>query len=432
MAYTYTWTPRSALPTNRAQILVRTWDGKSVPGASYTTSARQITVTVPQKGRYSLFIRSGPDSEAALVDIPAVSSSASIQERVSDLESGGAGGGFDPQDVATALGVNKVAIVVTSSTAPTATTYTAPNGYTYDILWTAVPAPDTTAPTAGTLAVSASSSSADLSISGATDDSGKLSPTPYSFTRDNGVTWSAWQAGTTYQYTGLTASTSYTFQHRVQDAAGNISTGTAITKSTTAVSTLTTVLHDTFTRADGALATVGAVADTGQTWLGSTATAKIATNKLQPASSVIHIPHGVVSPAEGTATVTVPTAGSTQISFRAPATTTLDGSLVNLTDSGLLSFGGTNVLPTTTFNNNNGTEADGSLKYYTPIPGFVAGGTYEVRMTWTTSTVTVYVGSTRLLEGTYSAAQLTTLEGYTSTQIVGNDTTRVDNVKVAS
>ena len=91
--------------------------------------------------------------------------------------------------------------------------------------------PDTTAPVAGTLAVSITGTTAALNVSGATDNKGV---TGYSFSKDNGATWSSWQASESYSYTGLNVSTAYTFRHRVQDAAGNISMGTAVSKTTAA------------------------------------------------------------------------------------------------------------------------------------------------------------------------------------------------------
>ena len=91
--------------------------------------------------------------------------------------------------------------------------------------------PDTTAPVAGTLAVTVTDVKADLSVSGASDDRGYVQ---YSFSKDNGATWTAYQDSATYTFTGLAASTSYQFRHRVKDAAGNTTTGTAVSKSTAA------------------------------------------------------------------------------------------------------------------------------------------------------------------------------------------------------
>lgn len=95
--------------------------------------------------------------------------------------------------------------------------------------WTTpTPTPDTQAPTAGTLTVTVTDVAADLSVSGATDDRGV---TGYAF-QVNGGAWSSWQTGPTYTATGLTPSTSYTFRHKVRDAAGNETQGTAVSKTT--------------------------------------------------------------------------------------------------------------------------------------------------------------------------------------------------------
>ena len=98
--------------------------------------------------------------------------------------------------------------------------------------WTTpTPTPDTTAPVAGTLAVATTDTKADLSVSGASDDRGYVQ---YSFSKDNGGTWTAYQDSATYTFTGLSASTAYQFRHRVKDAANNVTTGTAVSKTTAA------------------------------------------------------------------------------------------------------------------------------------------------------------------------------------------------------
>ena len=100
-----------------------------------------------------------------------------------------------------------------------------------DAWTTPVPTPDTTAPVAGTLAVTTTDTKADLSVSGASDDRGYVQ---YSFSKDNGATWTAYQDSATYTFTGLTASTSYTFKHKVKDGAGNETVGTGVSKTTAA------------------------------------------------------------------------------------------------------------------------------------------------------------------------------------------------------
>ena len=121
--------------------------------------------------------------------------------------------------------------------------------------------PDTTAPVAGTLAVTVTDVKADLSVSGASDDRGYVQ---YSFSKDNGTTWTAYQDGSTYTFTGLTASTAYQFRHRVKDAAGNTATGTAVSKTTNATPPWGSVYADDFTAPDGT-ALVGRAVPTAPT-----------------------------------------------------------------------------------------------------------------------------------------------------------------------
>ena len=94
--------------------------------------------------------------------------------------------------------------------------------------------PDTTKPTAGTLASSAvSNTSFTVTVSGASDDRA-LASAPYRFSLDNGATWTAWQSSNTYTATGRTASTSYSVKAEVRDAAGNTSQTPALTVTTSA------------------------------------------------------------------------------------------------------------------------------------------------------------------------------------------------------
>lgn len=90
--------------------------------------------------------------------------------------------------------------------------------------------PDTTPPSPGVLTVEPGHVSADLTVSGASDD---RAVTGYAFRVGSGA-WSAWQAEPTFTAGGLSAATSYAFQHRVRDAAGNEATGTAVSATTTA------------------------------------------------------------------------------------------------------------------------------------------------------------------------------------------------------
>ena len=91
--------------------------------------------------------------------------------------------------------------------------------------------PDTKAPTPGVLSVTPAHNSAVLSVSGATDD---RAVTGYAFQVGASGAWSAWQSSPSFTATGLTASTSYAFRHKVKDAAGNEALGDAVTATTTA------------------------------------------------------------------------------------------------------------------------------------------------------------------------------------------------------
>lgn len=108
---------------------------------------------------------------------------------------------------------------------------------------------DAVAPTAGTLAGSAiTDTTFTLTVTGASDAVG-LHASPYSFSTDNGATWSAYQSSAVYNAAGKTASTAYQCRHRVKDAAGNVSTGTAITVTTTAA--VLPSVTENFNRTDG-------------------------------------------------------------------------------------------------------------------------------------------------------------------------------------
>ena len=121
--------------------------------------------------------------------------------------------------------------------------------------------PDTVPPNPGTLSVSVDATWADLTVTGATDDHGI---TGYAFSSDNGTTWTAWQDAPTARLEGLTASTEYTFRHRVRDAALNVSEGGAVVQSTLAGPFLG--VTDGFTGAEGSV--VDRTTETGgRTWL---------------------------------------------------------------------------------------------------------------------------------------------------------------------
>ncbi|WP_457610068.1 GEVED domain-containing protein, partial [Lutibacter sp.] len=97
------------------------------------------------------------------------------------------------------------------------------------------PVPDNQAPTAPTLTVSnATATTADLSWSGATDN---VSVTGYDIYKNGTLLASV--TGTSYQATGLTSATSYSFTVRAKDGAGNISVDSNTATITTLNQTLT-------------------------------------------------------------------------------------------------------------------------------------------------------------------------------------------------
>lgn len=86
MPYTYLWTPSSIQPNADSKINIYTSEGQPVPGATFTTSTRQINVTVPEKGRYRLRIRTGSQAEEVTVSIPASSPLPNLYDRLNTLE----------------------------------------------------------------------------------------------------------------------------------------------------------------------------------------------------------------------------------------------------------------------------------------------------------------------------------------------------------
>ncbi len=134
---------------------------------------------------------------------------------------------------------------VTGLTASTAYTFNvrakdaagnvSPNSNTVNVT-TLAPATDTTPPTAPTLSASGTtSSSTNLSWTGATDN---VAVTGYDVLR-NGVVIGSTTTATTYAATGLTASTAYTFNVRAKDAAGNVSANSNTVNVTTLANTVT-------------------------------------------------------------------------------------------------------------------------------------------------------------------------------------------------
>lgn len=101
---------------------------------------------------------------------------------------------------------------------------------------TLAPVPDTTAPTAPTLSASGTTAtSTNLSWSGATDNVGV---TGYDVYRNGSLIGSTTTA-TTFAVTGLTAATTYTFNVRSKDAAGNVSANSNTVSVTTLTNNLT-------------------------------------------------------------------------------------------------------------------------------------------------------------------------------------------------
>jgi chitodextrinase len=95
--------------------------------------------------------------------------------------------------------------------------------------------PDTTAPTAPTLAASGTTATAtNLSWSGATDN---VAVTGYDVYK--GGVFLASTTSSSYAVTGLTASTTYTFTVRAKDAAGNVSANSNTVSVTTLANTVT-------------------------------------------------------------------------------------------------------------------------------------------------------------------------------------------------
>ncbi len=96
---------------------------------------------------------------------------------------------------------------------------------------------DTVAPTAGTLSVGTpTETSLTASVAGASDGASGLASSPYNFTNLTNAASSGSQAGSSWISSGLTASTSYTFEAVVSDVAGNTITTNQASLSTSAPS----------------------------------------------------------------------------------------------------------------------------------------------------------------------------------------------------
>ena len=125
--------------------------------------------------------------------------------------------------------------------------------------------PDITPPSAGTLTMSQLGGTyMEATVSGASDDRGFVE---YAFSRDNGATWTGWQASPVHMWTGLALSSSHTVTHRVRDQAGNTVAGATLPVTTLAADSEPqwgTRWHDDFT---GDAPLVGRTMDAGGgTW----------------------------------------------------------------------------------------------------------------------------------------------------------------------
>lgn len=147
--------------------------------------------------------------------------------------------------------------------------------------------PDTTPPTPGTLSVNVGGSLATLSVIGASDD---RAVSGYAF-KINAGAWTAWQEAPDFTASGLAPSTSYTFQHKVRDKAGNETAGEPVSRTTAAFSPGTLTASVTSTTAT--LTASGASAQAVEyafkvgagAWSAYQPTATFAVNNLSPSTT---------------------------------------------------------------------------------------------------------------------------------------------------
>jgi hypothetical protein len=165
---------------------------------------------------------------------------------------GGQGGTFTPTSVAISSGTPTATFTYTPASTGVKTISTTNNGGltpAASIAYTSNAAGDVTAPTqTGTITVgTVTSTSIQITWPAGADN---VAVTSYE-TSPNGTTWTDRGNVLTYTFTGLTASTSYTFRVRAKDAAGNVSTpALQVTQSTAAAATVT-YLSDIFTNNTG-------------------------------------------------------------------------------------------------------------------------------------------------------------------------------------
>lgn len=278
---------------------------------------------------------------------------------------------------------------------------------------------DVTGPTVGTMSASSITSSGfTLTVSSAADEAGGsgLHATPYAFTTD-GTNYGAYQASPVYTASGLAASTSYSCNWRVRDAAGNVSTGTAQTVTTGAGATV--IAADTFTRADSdTLGTteVGAKAWADGAW-------RVASNKANQPSAGESVAIIYALPADCTvsATFTLGTARACAgLLFRyADASNQWQAALVK-----------TAGLSQVELSKRVGAAFTRDI-YPTALS---LGGTYSLEVTASGSSITVKLDGAIIITKTDSYASTATIAGLWSYVAADGDdgTTTVDNFEVRS
>lgn len=90
-----------------------------------------------------------------------------------------------------------------------------------DFINLAGPKPPSLSP--GVLSATSTQTEITATVEGAADSESGLHGSPYRFSRDGGGTWTAWQAGTSFTFTGLTAGLAYQLRAEVRNAAGTSS-----------------------------------------------------------------------------------------------------------------------------------------------------------------------------------------------------------------
>ena len=98
-----------------------------------------------------------------------------------------------------------------------------------DFITLAGPKPPTLTP--GTLSATATQTEITATVTGAKDSESGLHAAPYRFSRDGGTSWTPWQAGSSYTFSGLTAGVLYNLLVEVRNIAGDVAQ-LSLTKST--------------------------------------------------------------------------------------------------------------------------------------------------------------------------------------------------------